>query len=180
MADNKKPEWYGVRTTIGYENKIKTDIEKIAENRKKQDEIVEVYVPTERVTKIDKRTNKKVTIERKILPGYLFVKMLMTDENWYIVRNTHGVTSYIGVRDKEGKPECIPEEEILAMKGNQPKRVEVDFKVGDTLVATCDAWRDTEGKVQSINDSKQTVTITVEVFGRPVEVELRFTDVRKK
>lgn len=165
--------WYVVHTYSGYENKVKVDIEKTIENRKLQDQILEVSVPMQDVIEIKNGINKQVA--KKMFPGYVLINMVMNDDTWYVVRNTRGVTGFVG---PGSKPVPLTEEEMNSL-GFSAAGVVVQFEVGDTIVVTSGAWKDTVGVVKSINEGKQTLTINVEMFGRETSVELNFTEVKK-
>ena len=166
-------QWYVVHTYSGYENKVKVDIEKTIENRNLQDQILEVSVPLEAVTEIRNGMEKKV--DKKLFPGYVLIHMVMNDDTWYVVRNTRGVTGFVG---PGSKPVPLSEEEMASLGFKKPDLV-IDFEVGDTVVVTVGAWKDTVGAIKSINESKKSVTINVEMFGRETPVELAFTEVKK-
>ena len=170
---SEEAKWYVCHTYSGYENKVATNLETIVENRKLQDWIQEIAVPTETVTEI--KDGKKREVERKIFPGYVLVKMVMTDDSWYVVRNTRGVTGFVG---PGSKPVPLTEEEMAGL-GFKETGVVVDFEVGDTVVVTTGAWKDTVGVIESINEERQTLTIRVELFGRETPVELNFTEIKK-
>ncbi len=165
--------WYVVHTYSGYENKVKVDIEKTIENRKLQDQILEVSVPMQEVIEVKNGANKQVA--KKMFPGYVLINMVMNDDTWYVVRNTRGVTGFVG---PGSKPVPLTPEEMENL-GFRETGVVVDFEVGDTVVVTAGVWQDTVGVVKSINESKQTLAINVEMFGRETPVELNFTDVKK-
>ncbi len=172
MADAK---WYVVHTYSGYENKVKANIEKTIENRHLEDLILEVLVPMEDVTEMKNGAKKQVS--RKLFPGYVLVNMVMTDDTWYVVRNTRGVTGFVG---PGSKPVPLTEREILALSGEAAvEKVKIDLSVGDQVVVTAGAWEDTAGVVSAVNQAKQTVTIQVELFGRETPVEISFKDVKK-
>ena len=173
MSDNKA-KWYVAHTYSGYENKVMDDIIKTVENRGMQDIIQDVKVPMEEVIEI--KDNKKKISERKIYPSYVMVKMIITDESWYVVRNTRGVTGFVG---PGSKPVPLSVEEMASLNFKIPEVV-VDFEVGDMVVVTAGAWKDTVGAIKSINETKKTVTISVEMFvGRETPVELGFKEVKK-
>ena len=165
--------WYVVHTYSGYENKVKLDIEKTIENRNLRDQILEVVIPMESVEE-EKGDSKKV-VTRKLLPAYILIHMVMNDDTWYVVRNTRGVTGFVG---PGSKPVPLTEEEMQPL-GIQPVELEVDFQEGDSVTITGGVWKDTVGIIQSMNHSKQMVTINVELFGRDTPVEIAFTDVKK-
>ena len=165
--------WYVVHTYSGYENKVKVDIEKTIENRKLQDQILEVSVPMQDVVEIKNGAQKQVA--KKMFPGYVLIHMVMNDDTWYVVRNTRGVTGFVG---PGSKPVPLSEEEMMSLGFKTPEIV-VDFALGDTVVVISGAWKDTVGVIRSVNESKQSITINVEMFGRETPVELNFTEVKK-
>ena len=165
--------WYVVHTYSGYENKVKADLEKTIENRKLHDQILEVAVPLEDVVEI--KNGVKKTSQKKMFPGYVLINMIMNDDTWYVVRNTRGVTGFVG---PGSKPVPLSEEEMYHM-GISHGEVQVDFEEGDNVAVISGVWEGTVGTIQSINQSKQSVTIHVDMFGRETPVELNFTEVRK-
>lgn len=165
--------WYVVHTYSGYENKVKVDIEKTIENRNLQDQIFEVSVPMLSVTELKNGAEKQA--DKKMFPCYVLVNMVMNDETWYVIRNTRGVTGFVG---PGSKPVPLTEEEIESL-GFQIPGLVVDFELGDMITVTSGAWKDTIGAIKSINESKKTVTINVEMFGRETPVELEFKEVKK-
>jgi len=165
--------WYVVHTYSGYENKVKVDIEKTIENRNLQDQILEVSVPLESVIEIKNGVEKKA--DKKMFPGYVLIHMVMNDDTWYVVRNTRGVTGFVG---PGSKPVPLTEEEMEKL-GFKNEEVIIGFEVGDTVVVTSGAWKDTVGAIKSINESKKTITMSVEMFGRETPVELNFSEVKK-
>ena len=169
MADAK---WYVVHTYSGYENKVKANIEKTIENRKLQDQILEVSVPLQEAIELKNGVKKKV--QKKMFPGYVLLNMIMNDDTWYVVRNTRGVTGFVG---PGSKPVPLSETEMRNM-GIQKDEVAVDFEVGDTVTIISGAWENTQGVIKAINPHKQIVTINVDMFGRETPVEISFTDVK--
>ena len=165
--------WYVVHTYSGYENKVKANIEKTIENRHLEDQILEVRVPLEDVVEVKNGVRKQV--QKKLFPGYVLLNMIMNDDTWYVVRNTRGVTGFVG---PGSKPVPLTEEEMKPL-GIPEAKVQIDFKEGDTVMITGGVWKDTVGVVQIVNDSKQIVTINVELFGRETPVEIAFTEVKK-
>ena len=167
--------WYVVHTYSGYENKVKVDIEKTIENRGLQDQILEVSVPMQSVVELKNGVEKQA--DKKMFPGYVLINMVMNDDTWYVVRNTRGVTGFVG---PGSKPVPLSEEEMasLGFKGEDVD-VQIDYAVGDMIVVTAGAWKDTVGSIKSINETKKTITINVEMFGRETPVELSFTEVKK-
>ncbi len=165
--------WYVVHTYSGYENKVKVDIEKTIANRHLEDQILEVSVPMQEVTEIRNGQNKQVS--RKMFPGYVLVRMIMNDDTWYVVRNTRGVTGFVG---PGSKPVPLSEEEMNSLLNKEGAGPIASYEVGDLIVVTAGAWKDTTGVVKSVSEGKQTLTINVEMFGRETPVELSFADVK--
>lgn len=166
-----EPKWYVVHTYSGYENNVKANIEKIIANRGMYDYIVDMQVPLEEVTEI--KDGKKRTVIRKKFPGYLMIKMILTDETWYVVRNSRGVTGFVGAGSK---PEPLSDEEIEAM-GVESKSVEVPFKVGDMVKVKQGALEGFDAVVDSINFDKRKAVVFVSMFGRETKVEIDFEQV---
>ena len=165
--------WYVVHTYSGYENKVKVDIEKTIENRGLQEQILEVSVPLESVIELKNGVEKKA--DKKMFPGYVLIHMIMNDETWYVVRNTRGVTGFVG---PGSKPVPLTEEEMEKL-GFRNEEIIIGYEVGDTVVVTSGAWKDTVGAIKSINEGKKTITMSVEMFGRETPVELNFSEVKK-
>ena len=166
--------WYVVHTYSGYENKVKVDIEKTIENRNLQDQILEVSVPMLPVVELKNGVEKKA--DKKMFPGYVLINMVMNDDTWYVVRNTRGVTGFVG---PGSKPVPLTEEEMASLGFHREEDVLVDFEVGDMVVVISGAWKDTVGAIKAINDSKKTITMHVEMFGRETPGELVFAEVKK-
>ena len=166
--------WYVVHTYSGYENKVKATIEATIENRKLHDQILEVSVPMQDVVEV--KNGVKKTVQKKKFPGYVFVNMVMNDETWYVVRNTRGVTGFVG---PGSKPVPLTEQEMQNMGFVEGLQIEIDVEVGDTVEVTSGAWEEVTGVVQSINETKQTVTIMIDMFGRATPVEIGFADIKK-
>ena len=165
--------WYVVHTYSGYENKVKANIEKTIENRHLEDEILEVRVPLQDV--VEMKNGARRVVQKKLFPGYVLFNMVMNDDTWYVVRNTRGVTGFVG---PGSKPVPLTEAEMKPL-GIQTENVSIDFGEGDMIVVVAGAWKDTVGVVQRIDYSKQTATINVELFGRETPVEISFAEVRK-
>ena len=165
--------WYVVHTYSGYENKVKVDIEKTIENRNLQEQILEVSVPMLEVAEMKNGVEKLA--DKKMFPGYVLIHMVMNDDTWYVVRNTRGVTGFVG---PGSKPVPLSEEEMTGL-GLARKDITPEYQEGDMIVVTAGAWKDTIGSVQTINEGKKTLTINVEMFGRETPVELSFTEVKK-
>ncbi len=166
--------WYVVHTYSGYENKVKADIEKTIENRHLEEEILEVRVPMLDVMEMKNGVRKNV--QKKMFPGYVLINMIMNDDTWYVVRNTRGVTGFVG---PGSKPVPLTEAEMRPL-GIKVENMTVDFAEGDTIAVVAGVWKDTVGVVQRIDFGKQTATINVELFGRETPVEISFAEVRKK
>ena len=158
--------WYVIHTYSGYENKVATNIEKMVENRRLQDLIFEVKIPTEKVVEI--KDNKRKEIERKIFPGYVLVKMIVTDETWYIVRNTRGVTGFVGTTTK---PVPLSQEEVDKL-GVETREITVDYNVGDSVKITDGPIAGFVGVVEEIDMEKQKVKVKVSMFGRETTAEI--------
>ena len=173
MADAESAKWYVVHTYSGYENKVKADIEKTIENRLLQDQILEVSVPVEESIEVKNGVQKAVT--RKLFPGYVLLNMIMNDATWYVVRNTRGVTGFVG---PGSKPVPLSDDEMKYL-GINKETIVIDAEVGDMVEVTAGSWEGTVGSIKAINPSKQTITIDVEIFGRATSVEIAFADIKK-
>lgn len=166
-------KWYVVHTYSGYENKVKANIEKMIENRKLQDQILEVSVPMLDVIEVKNGVRKHV--QKKMFPGYVLLNMVVNDDVWYVVRNTRGVTGFVGPDSKQPVP--LSDEEMRSM-GIKGEDIVVEFEVGDTVTVVTGVWENTTGVIKQINPHKQIVTISVELFGRETPVEINFSDVK--
>jgi transcriptional antiterminator NusG len=166
LAESAK--WYVVHTYSGYENKVGSNLQTIVENRSLQDVIQGIKIPTEMVTEI--KDNVKREVERKIFPGYVLVKMELNDETWHIVRNTRGVTGFVG---SGSRPEALTEAEV-AQLGVEKHTVEVSYAVGDSVRIIDGPLQDFVGTVDELDADKNRVRVIVSMFGRetPVELEL--------
>lgn len=163
--------WYVVHTYSGYENAVADTIMKSAENRKMQDLIQEVNIPMETVTEITDSATKEV--ERKVFPGYVLVKMILTDESWHLVRNVRGVTGFVGA---ENKPVPLTEEEIAGL-GMEKHEVDVQFKVGCKVKVTDGPLDGFFGVIDEVEVDKSRVRVIVSMFGRETPVDLDFDQV---
>lgn len=171
MADTEA-RWYVAHTYSGYENKVKADIENTIVNRNLQDQILEVYVPMQEVEREGKDSKKLV--QQKMFPAYVLIKMFMNDDTWYVVRNTRGVTEFVG---PGSKPVPLTDEEVASM-GLMSSVAEAPFSIGDSVIVTSGIWEDTVGIVRQIDLKNKTVTINIDMFGRETPTELSFNDVK--
>lgn len=165
-------KWYVIHTYSGYENKVAQNIEKVVENRKLHDLIQEVRVPTEMVTEITDGKTKE--IERKTYPGYVLVKMIVTDDSWYVVRNTRGCTGFVG---PASEPTPLSEKEVKLLFGIDVSSVEVNFKVGDKVQISGTAMDGFIGVVQNIDLEQRSVDLLVSMFGRETPTTLTISQV---
>ena len=168
-----QPKWYVVHTYSGYENKVKTDLEKTVKNRELEEYIFDIVVPMEE--QIEIKDGKRKTNLKKVFPGYVLVKMIVTEESWYIVRNTRGVTGFVG---SGTDPIPLTEEEIRKM-GFELTEVNVDYEVNDSVKILNGPLENFVGVVQEINKEKHKVKVLVSMFGRETPVELEFSQVQK-
>uniref|UniRef100_UPI002ECFE670 transcription termination/antitermination protein NusG n=1 Tax=Aminipila terrae TaxID=2697030 RepID=UPI002ECFE670 len=166
-------KWYVVHTYSGHENKVKVNIEKIVENRGMQDLILDIVVPTEDSVEVKNGQRKVKT--RKIFPGYVLVKMLVTNESWYLVRNTQGVTGFVG---HGTEPIPLTNEEVRRM-GIEKVHVEIDVEVGDNVKVINGPFESFMGVVEEVNMEKETLKVKISMFGRDTPVELEFGQVDK-
>ena len=171
MADTEA-RWYVAHTYSGYENKVKADIENTIVNRNLQDQILEVYVPMQEVER--ERKDSKKLVQQKMFPAYVLIKMFMNDDTWYVVRNTRGVTGFVG---PGSKPVPLTDEEVASM-GLMSSVAEAPFSIGDSVIVTSGIWEDTVGIVRQIDLKNKTVTINIDMFGRETPTELSFNDVK--
>lgn len=171
---NLGPRWYVVHTYSGYENKVKTNLEKIIENRGLHDMIMEVRVPVE-VT-VDETGEEAKEVETKMFPSYVLVKMCMTDATWHVVRNITGVTGFVG---PGSRPVPLSDEEVTAM-GVETKIVAIGFDVGDSVKIVSGALAGFTGVVQEISEDKKKINVLASMFGRETPVELNTEDVKKE
>ena len=172
MADNT-PLWYVVHTYSGYENKVKANLEKSVENNGMQDLIYEVKIPVEEAIEI--KNNKRKTVQRKLLPGYVMVRMIMTNESWYLVRNTRGVTGCVG---PGSKPTPLTEDDILSL-GDTHTVTSIDIEVGDEVRILAGLFENFTGKVTEIDEVNKKVKVAVNMLRRETDVELEYDEVLK-
>ena len=173
QEEEKKANWYVIHTYSGYENKVKTDLEKTIKNRELEDYFFNIVVPMEEQVEI--KDGKRKTNLKKVFPGYVLIKMIVTEESWYIVRNTRGVTGFVG---SGTDPIPLTENEIRNM-GFDDVPVNVDYDVNDTVQVVNGPLESFVGTVQEINKEKQKVKVLVSMFGRETPVELEFSQVQK-
>ena len=173
IKENEEPKWYVVHTYSGYENKVKTDFEKTIKDRELEDFFFDIVVPMEE--QIEIKDGKRKTNLKKVFPGYVLVKMIVTEESWYIVRNTRGVTGFVG---SGTDPIPLTTEEIRNM-GFETAVVNVDYDVNDTVRVVNGPLASFIGTVQEINKEKNKVKVLVSMFGRETPVELEFSQVEK-
>lgn len=171
--ENLEPKWYVVHTYSGYENKVKTDLEKTIKNRELEDFFFDIIVPMEE--QIEIKDGKRKTNLKKVFPGYVLVKMIVTEESWYIVRNTRGVTGFVG---SGTDPIPLTNQEIRNM-GFEAAVVNVDYDVNDTVRVVNGPLASFVGVVQEINKDKSKVKVLISMFGRETPVELEFSQVEK-
>ncbi len=173
MADTEA-KWYILHTYSGYENKVASDIKKVAENRNIQNLIEDVYLPTKTV-EVEKENGKLVKVEEKVFPSYVFVKMIVTNETWYICRNTRGVTGFVG---PGSQPIPLTEEEVRNL-GIASSEAEISFEVGDLVKIRNGPLEDFEGTIREIDKDKKTVLLDVSMFGRITPATLELSAIRK-
>ncbi|GAE31473.1 transcription termination/antitermination protein NusG [Alkalihalobacillus hemicellulosilyticus] len=172
--------WYVVHTYSGYENKVKTNLEKRVESMEMADKIFRVLVPVEEET--ETKNGKSKTVTKKVFPGYVIVEMIMTDDSWYVVRNTPGVTGFVGSSGAGSKPTALLPEEaevILKQMGVEQPKVEVDFELKESVKVKEGPFANFIGVIEEIQDDKQKLKVHVNMFGRETPVELEFNQVEK-
>lgn len=198
-SDVQEAKWYVAHTYSGYENKVKVNLEKTIANMHLEDTILEVRIPVQEVVettgtdegeadKVEyteegerkpqkkKKAPKQKLVKRKLFPGYVFVHMILNDDNWYIVRNTRGVTGFVGADST--KPIPLTESEMVSL-GVAPQAPSIDFNVGDTVRVTNGVWVNAVGVVDSIDESRQTVKISIPEFMNGTPVGMNVTDITK-
>ncbi len=174
MSEKKlEPRWYVVHTYSGYENKVKTDLEKKVKNQELEEFFFEIVVPMEE--QIEIKDGKRKANLKKVFPGYVLVKMIVTEHTWYVVRNTRGVTGFVG---SGTDPIPLTEEEIRK-RGLEIQEIKIDYDVNDSIQIIAGPFKDYIGVVQSINKEKNKVKVLISMFGRETPVELEVSDVQK-
>lgn len=179
MAEGKK-EWYVVNTYAGHENRVKDNLEKRLETMGIADNLFRIVIAEE--TQIEVKNEKSKEVVKNIYSGYLFVEMIMTDEAWYVVRNTPGVTGFIGSSGGGAKPFPVPEEEmenVLRRIGQSDKKIEVNFAVGDNVKIVSGPFSGMEGIVDTMNDQTEVATVLIILFGRETPTDISYLDLEK-
>ena len=171
--ESQGPRWYVVHTYSGHENKVKANIEKLVENREMQDMIFEVRVPVEEVAEV--KNGKQKLKERKLFPSYVIIKMIMTDESWYLVRNTRCVTGFVG---PGSKPVPLTDEEVKSL-GVVERLPAIELEPGDTIKVKDGPFEDFIGAVESISQEKRKIKAFVSMFGRETLIELDYDQIEK-
>ncbi|WP_042453925.1 transcription termination/antitermination protein NusG [Neobacillus dielmonensis] len=172
--------WYVVHTYSGYENKVKANLEKRVESMGMSDKIFRVIVPEEEETEI--KNGKQKVVKRKVFPGYVLVEIVMTDDSWYVVRNTPGVTGFVGSAGSGSKPTpLLPEEVTFILKrmGVEDKRADVDFEIGETVRVKEGPFANFTGNIEDMDKDKAKLKVLVNMFGRDTPVELDFSQIEK-
>ena len=169
MSEFNEAKWYVAHTYSGYENKVSSDLAQMVESRGMQELIQEIKIPTETITEI--KDGKERTIERKIFPGYVFIKMIVTDDSWYVVRNIRGCTGFVG---PASKPVPLTDAEVESFLGVEKHSVEVGFKIGDIVKIISGPLEGYSGKLNAIDIENNSVSLGLSMFGKetPVELEL--------
>lgn len=182
--DEKSPcmekRWYVVHTYSGYENKVKANLEKRVESMGMQDKIFRVVVPEEEETDI--KNGKTKVVKKKVFPGYVLVELIMTDDSWYVVRNTPGVTGFVGSTGSGSKPIPLMPEEVntlLKRMGIEDKKVDIDLEIGETVRVAEGPFQNFTGSVEEIDKDKGKIKVLVNMFGRETPVELDYSQIQK-
>ena len=174
MPEENELAWYVVHTYSGYENKVMDSLQKTVDNRGLQETIREIRVPIEEIIEI--KNGRRHVVPRKIYPGYVLVRMIMNDESWYVVRNTRGVTGFVG---PDSKPVALTEAEVEMMLNPQPNGVEYDIAIGDTVDILSGSMENQQGVVEDIDAMRGKIKVSVQMFGRATPAELDLAQVKK-
>ena len=166
-------KWYVVYTYSGYENKVKATLEKVIANRGLEDKIEEIIIPMEE--EIEIKDGKQKTSIKKVFPGYVLVKMIMSDETWYVIKSIKGVFSFVGMGEK---PLPLTEQEMISL-GISDEVINIDYEVGDSITIMTEPFYNYPGIIESIDKEKQRVLVKVNMFGRETTVELDFDQIQK-
>lgn len=180
IDDEHEKRWYVVNTYSGHENRVKENLERRVESMGIQDYLFRILVAEEPV--IDVKNNKQVEKMQNMFPGYVFVEMIMTDDAWYVVRNTPGVTGFIGSSGGGAKPfpvSPVEMESILRRMGQSEKKVNVDFAVGDTVRILTGPFSGMEGRVNAMNDQTQVASVLTMLFGRETPTDINYNDLQR-
>ena len=180
MVETSKKQWYVLHTYSGYEDKVKKDLLSRAQSLGMQDYIFRVIVPEEEKTETVR--GKKQEVEEKVFPGYVLVEMVMTDESWFVVRNSPNVTGFVGSHGGGSKPSPLYEDEInriLRSQGQPAKRPDVTYEVGETVTITDGPFKGMSGKVTDVQDDKYKLIVSIDMFGRETNAELDYDQVKK-
>ena len=181
MVESAKKQWYVLHTYSGFEDKVRSDLLSRAQSLGMQDYIFRVVVPQE--PKIEDVRGKKEEVNEKVFPGYVLVEMVMTDESWFVVRNTPNVTGFVGSHGGGSKPSPLYEEEVRAIlqmqEGEATEKVDYDYEVGESVMITAGAFNGMVGKIAEIQDDKQKLFLTIDMFGHATTAELGFEQVKK-
>ncbi len=172
--------WYVIHTYSGYENKVRANLEKRVETMGMEDKIFRVLVPEEEETEI--KNGKKKVVKKKFFPGYVLAEMIMTDDSWYVVRNTPGVTGFVGSSGQGAKPTPLLPEEVetlLKQMGMNDPVVQIDFELKENVRVTDGPFTDFTGTIEDIDTDKQKIKVHVNMFGRETPVELDYTQIEK-
>lgn len=178
--DNLEKQWYVIHTYSGYENKVKNNLMSRVQTMAMEDKIFRVMVPTE--DELEVKNGKKKIVQRKVFPGYVLVEMIMTDDSWYVVRNTPGVTGFVGSTGGGSKPvPLLPHEVrgILRQMGSEEVKTRIDFAVGEVVRVIDGPFADMIGNIEEINTDQQKLKVLVSMFGRETPLEVDFTQVEK-
>ena len=175
-SEKEEARWYVVHTFSGYENKVKVDLEKTVENRKLTDKILEVVVPVQEVT--EKKEGKKKTTKRKIFPAYVLVRMIKNDDTWFIVRNTRGVTGFVGADPTDPVPLTDEEMAALSLFVDSEETI-IPYEKDEVVNIVNGSLKGKQGRITSVNTQKETVSLVISMMGRDTPVTLSFSDIRK-
>jgi transcription termination/antitermination protein NusG len=178
--ENLEKQWFVIHTYSGYENKVKNNLESRVQTMNMEDKIFRILVPTEE--ELEMKNGKKRVVQRKVFPGYVLVEMLMTDDSWYVVRNTPGVTGFVGSSGAGSKPTpLLPDEvqSILRQMGVDEVRAKMDYQVGETVRLVDGPFADMVGTVEEIHDDNQKLKVLVSMFGRETPLEVDYAQVEK-
>ena len=180
MSCVMEKQWYVVHTYSGYENKVKTNLEKRVESMDMKDKIFRVFIPTE--DEVEMKDGKKKTVTKKVFPGYVLVEMIMTDDSWYVVRNTPGVTGFVGSSGSGSKPTPLKPNEVEAIykqMGLEEVKAKIDFSLKETVKVKEGPFADFVGTIEEIQLDKHKIKVHVNMFGRETPVELDYNQVEK-